>query len=89
MPVDPRTEYSTVCVTRDVSYYFLFLISQLSTAALLSLSLVSLCSFDLSDEIDVLGYSFLGPDAAAQRHDCDLQEDLELRCQTAVNARCG
>lgn len=25
MPVDPRTEYSTVCVTRDVSYYFLFL----------------------------------------------------------------
>jgi hypothetical protein len=30
MPVDPRTEYSTVCVTRDVSYYFLFLISQFS-----------------------------------------------------------
>lgn len=73
----------------DPEHFLLFFMIQLSTDTLLTLSLVSFSSFYLSDQIDVLGHSFLGPDAASQGHNCDLDEDFKLWSQSAVDASCG
>lgn len=60
----------------------------LRTRALCPLCLISLRSFNPPHQLDIFGDSSLGPDTAAKSHGCDLQEDLELRCQTAVDTSC-
>lgn len=52
-----------------------------------SLRLHSFRSLDLADEVDVLVHSALRPDAPAQCHGGDLEKDLELRRQSAVDPR--
>lgn len=63
--------------------------SSLPTIPLRSFSLKSLRTFKPSQQLDVFRHAFLLPDTTTQSHSRNLNEDLELRRQTAVDTGPG